>query len=42
MKFNIFVIKTPLYLLVEKENIEIIKLLWSYDKFDINYKCGIQ
>ena len=37
MKFNIIDFnKTALYLAVEKENIEIVKLLLTNDKLDIN------
>ena len=37
MKFNIsYFYKTALYLAVEKENIEIVKLLSTNDKLDIN------
>ena len=37
MKFNIIYFnKTALYLAVEKENIEIVKLLLTHNKLDIN------
>ena len=37
MKFNIIIFrKTTLYLAVEKENIEIVKLLLMNDKIDVN------
>ena len=40
MKFNIkYFNKTPFYLAVEKENIEIIKLLLTKDNYDVNIPC---
>ncbi len=36
MKFFYFFDKTALYLAIEKENIEIVKLLLSNEKLDIN------
>ena len=36
MKFLILFYKTAFYLAVEKENLEIIKLLLTNDKIDIN------
>lgn len=37
MKFLLMTNKAPLYLAVEKGNIEIIKLLLTSDKLDINF-----
>ena len=37
MKFKIQCYKTALYMAVENENIEIVKLLLSCDKLDINH-----
>ena len=36
MRLSIEINKTPLYIAVEKENIELIKLLFSYDDLDPN------
>ena len=35
-----YIYKTALYLAVEKENIEIVKLLLANDKLDINIKVS--
>lgn len=35
-KFHLFFQKTPLYLAIEAENIDIVKLLLAHDGVDVN------